>query len=113
MAVPGTNTQRARSGKVAPVVYLCLSAFVSSVSLEVQPHFQLEVPLRRDPVSSRRSLERDVSEWVRVVEIDLRAAINRRGTECWSRRTRRRMIEDVSRIHADSTSETLADFESL
>src|SRR5215831_8403745 len=81
--------------------------------LEVESHFQLERALRRLPVSSGRSLEGHVSERVRVIEVELRAAIIGRSGESCRRRARRRMIEDVSGIHADGASEVFADFETL
>ena len=81
--------------------------------LEVEPHFQLERALRRYPVSSRRSLEGHVSERVRIVQVELGASIVGRSAESSRRSTRRRMIEDVSGIHADGSSEVFADFETL
>src|SRR5262245_3953332 len=81
--------------------------------LEVEPHLQLEVALRRRPVSRRCSLEGDVSKRVCVIEVHLRAAINGRNSERSSIRARRWVIEDVSRIHADGASEIFTDFETL
>src|SRR5215813_6844171 len=81
--------------------------------LEVEPHFQLERALRRYPVSSRRSLEGNVSERVCVIEVELGPAINGSSAECSCRLTRSRMIEDVSGIHADGAFEVFADCETL
>src|SRR5439155_4636912 len=82
-----------------------------SKALKIEPQFQLELALRRDPVPSRRSLEGHLSERVRVVEIHDRAAIIWRCGEARRRRTRYRMIENVSRIHPDLAREGLTDFE--
>src|SRR5215813_3116027 len=81
--------------------------------LKVEPHLQLEVALRRRPVSRRCSLEGDVSERVCVIEVHLRAAINGRNGERSGIRARRWVIKDVSRIHADGACEAFADFKSL
>src|SRR5262249_50867942 len=69
--------------------------------------------LRRYPVTSRRSLEGDVSKWVSVIEIELGPAIVGGSAERRRSSTRCRMIEDVSRIHANGAFEIFADFESL
>ena len=105
------ETQNARAAQPHPCFADIKGAALAQ--LEVEPQLQLERTLRRHPVSSRRSLEGHVSERVRIVEVQLCAAIVRRCAESGRWRTWRWMIEDVSRIHPDSAPESFIELETL
>ena len=80
--------------------------------LEVETQLQLELACRRQ-LGSRRAFEGYRSKWIRVVEIEDRAAIIGRGAEARRRRAGRRMIENVPGIHSDLAREGFTDFETL